>query len=78
MHRSHANKSTAGARRFRGLARVAGIRRVLIAANIRTAIRSLGFARVTDNVRETMKSAFNSAIRQGLLERKGADQVWRM
>ena len=44
---------------------------------VRTAIRSLGFARVTDNVREAMKSAFNSAIRQGPLEREGTDQVWR-
>ena len=44
---------------------------------IRQTVQGLGFRRVTDNVRQAFKSAFNSAIRQGLLESEGADVVIR-
>jgi hypothetical protein len=38
--------------------------------------RYLGFARVTDTVRQSMKSAINSGIRQGILTYEG-DVIWR-
>ena len=38
--------------------------------------RYLGFARVTDTVRQAMKSAVNSGIRQGILAYEG-DVIWR-
>jgi hypothetical protein len=38
--------------------------------------RSLGFARVTDTVRQSLKSAINSAIRQGILGYEGS-VIWR-
>jgi hypothetical protein len=38
--------------------------------------RYLGFARVTDTVRQAMKSAINSGIRQGILTYEG-DVIWR-
>lgn len=44
---------------------------------MRQTVNGLGFRRVTDNVRAAFKSAFNSAIRQGLLESEGADVVVR-
>jgi type I restriction enzyme S subunit len=42
----------------------------------RNVANNLGFRRVTDSVRETMKSAFNAAIRRGVLGRKGS-VIWR-
>lgn len=36
----------------------------------------LGFRRVTENARSAMKSAINSAIRQGILGYEGSD-IWR-
>jgi hypothetical protein len=36
----------------------------------------LGFSRVTDTVRQSMKSAFNSGLRQGILSADG-DVIWR-
>jgi hypothetical protein len=38
--------------------------------------RCLGFVRVTDTIREPIKSAISSAIRRGVLECEG-DVVWR-
>jgi methylase of polypeptide subunit release factors len=38
--------------------------------------RYLGFVRVTDTIRQPIKSAMNSAIRQGLLGYQG-DEIWR-
>ena len=38
--------------------------------------RYLGFVRVTDTIREPIKSAINSAIRRGLLGYEGS-VVWR-
>jgi hypothetical protein len=38
--------------------------------------RYLGFARVTDTVRQSIKSAINSGIRQGVLGYEG-DAIWR-
>jgi hypothetical protein len=38
--------------------------------------RHLGFARVTDNSRDALKSAINSAIRHGVLGYEG-NFVWR-
>jgi TPR repeat protein len=40
-------------------------------------VRYLGFARVTDTMRQAMKSAMNSAIRQGSLAYEG-DVIWRV
>jgi hypothetical protein len=45
---------------------------------IRAAAKYLGFSQVTDAFREQMKSAFNAAVRRGLLERRGADVVVRV
>ena len=39
--------------------------------------RHLGFARVTDTSREAIKSAINSAIRQGILGYQGS-LIWRI
>jgi hypothetical protein len=36
----------------------------------------LGFVRVTDTIREPIKSTINSAIRHGILE-YDRDQIWR-
>jgi hypothetical protein len=38
--------------------------------------RYLGFVRVTDTIRQPIKSAINSAIRQGLLGYEGS-VIWR-
>ena len=38
--------------------------------------RYLGFARITDNSRDTIKSAINSAIRHGVLGYEGS-VIWR-
>ena len=38
--------------------------------------RHLGFARVTDTSREAIKTAINSAIRQGVLGYEGS-VIWR-
>lgn len=43
---------------------------------IHTLARYLGFARVTDTSRDAIKSAINSAIRQGILGYEGSI-VWR-
>ena len=43
---------------------------------IHAVARYLGFARVTDTVRQSMKSAINSGIRQGILSYE-ADGIWR-
>jgi hypothetical protein len=43
---------------------------------IHAVARYLGFARVTDTVRQSMKSAINSGIRQGILAYEG-DVIWR-
>lgn len=43
---------------------------------VRAAARHLGFTRITDAVRRPLKSALNSAIRQGLLGYAGSD-IWR-
>lgn len=39
-------------------------------------LHHLGFRRLTPNARATLKSALNSAIRQGLIEYEG-DLIWR-
>jgi hypothetical protein len=38
--------------------------------------RHLGFAHVTETVRASIKSAINSAVRQGILEYEGS-LIWR-
>jgi predicted small metal-binding protein len=43
---------------------------------IRSLAHHLGFVRVTDTIREPIKSAINSAIRQGLLGYEGS-VIWR-
>jgi hypothetical protein len=43
---------------------------------IHAVARYLGFARVTETVRQSMKSAINSGIRQGILGYEGS-VVWR-
>jgi len=43
---------------------------------IHTLARYLGFSRVTDTSRDAIKSAINSAIRQGVLAYEGS-VVWR-
>jgi hypothetical protein len=43
---------------------------------IHAVARYLGFARVTDNVRQSIRSAINSGIRQGILTYEG-DVIWR-
>jgi hypothetical protein len=44
---------------------------------IHAVARYLGFARVTDGVRQVMKSAINSGIRQDILGYEG-DVIWRV
>lgn len=44
---------------------------------IRAVARHLGFSRVSDTVRRPIKSAINSAIRQGVLGYEG-NVIWRM
>jgi hypothetical protein len=43
---------------------------------IHAVARYLGFARVTDTSRDAIKSAINSAIRQGILAYEG-NVIWR-
>jgi len=43
---------------------------------IHAVARYLGFARVTDTVRQSIRSAINSGIRQGILGYEG-DVIWR-
>ena len=43
---------------------------------IQAATHYLGFRRVTENARNALKSAINSAIRQGVLDYEGSE-VWR-
>ena len=43
---------------------------------IQSATQYLGFRRVTGNARTALKSAINSAIRQGILNYEGSD-IWR-
>jgi len=44
---------------------------------LQAAAHHLGFVRITENVRRPLKSALNSAIRQGLLGYEG-NVVWRL
>ena len=44
---------------------------------IQAATHHLGFRRVTENARTALKSAINSALRQGILDYKG-EYIWRI